>query len=88
AALSGASIDTTGTGHPSSGQMSPFLVSSIGVKSRFIEGFRPFISLIEAMRRVSDSIEDWMRKKVNQIRWSIRIWSNRSILYPYIEGGI
>ena len=88
AALSGASIVTTGTGHPSSGQMSPFLVSSTGVKSRFSESFRPFISLIEAMRRVRDSIKDWMRKKVNEIHWSIRIWSNRSILYPYIEGGI
>ncbi|MFQ6095079.1 MAG: signal peptidase I [Candidatus Bathyarchaeia archaeon] len=28
----------------------------------------------------------WIKEKARQISWSIRIWSNRSVLYPYIEG--
>ena len=51
-------------------------------ESRFIDMAKPIIALLNAVRRLRDSIRLW----INEISWSYRIWSNRSILYPYIEG--
>ena len=85
---SGASILMAGTDYRSPDQIGVFSVYLTDVESKFIKGLHPFIALIGAVRSLGDAIKNWVRRKVDEIRWSIRIRSNRSILYPYIEGGL